>query len=270
MGAITPRILSVGIGDRYRVEELARRSGLSVDTVRFYQKRGLLDPPERQGRIAWYDSSHLERLERIRRLRGTGLTLAVIGKVITGELDDTDLPLAAVVARAQLEVDETDAAPLTIGELSERTNVPVELVEMVVRERLLVPRSIDGVPYFTEADIRIVEAGLAMLGAGIPLPELLELARRHDEAVRQTAEAAVALFDDHVRRPLRQAPLDPDQRAEQLVESFSKLLPAATALVTHHFRRVLLEIAQAHLESVGEPSEIAAALVEAKRLAERV
>ncbi|HUA94587.1 MAG TPA: MerR family transcriptional regulator, partial [Acidimicrobiales bacterium] len=61
----------MGIGDRYRVEELARRSGLSVDTVRFYQKRGLLDPPERQGRIAWYDSSHLERLERIRRLRGT-------------------------------------------------------------------------------------------------------------------------------------------------------------------------------------------------------
>ena len=45
-----------------------------------------------------------------------------------------------------------------------------------------------------------------------------------------------------------------------------EFLPAATALVAHHFRRVLLEIAQSHLESVGEPAEIAAALVEARKL----
>ena len=40
------------------------------------------------------------------------------------------------------------------------------------------------------------------------------------------------------------------------------VLPAVTGLVEHHFRRVLLEVAQEHLEAVGEPAELAAAQAE--------
>ncbi len=36
----------------WRVEALAAEAGISVDTVRYYQKLGLLHPPERQGRVA--------------------------------------------------------------------------------------------------------------------------------------------------------------------------------------------------------------------------
>jgi DNA-binding transcriptional MerR regulator len=255
---------------RLRVEELAQHSGLSVDTIRFYQKRGLLDPPARQGRIAWYGSAQVERLEKIKELQAAGLTLAVIGRILRGELDNEDLPLVAVVLKAQIDQSEAEPSWLTLAELAERSHVPVELIDTVLREGLLVPRWLDGVPYFNEVDIGIVQAGLALLGAGIPLPELMELARQHDRAARQTAEAAVALFDTHVRQPLRRAPLDPDDRAVQLVEAFNKLLPAATSIVSYHFRRVLLAIAQAHLESVGEPAEIAAAMVEAKKLTEQM
>jgi hypothetical protein len=35
-----------------------------------------------------------------------------------------------------------------------------------------------------------------------------------------------------------------------------------TTLVANHFRRVLLEVAQEHLERVGEPTELAAASAE--------
>jgi DNA-binding transcriptional MerR regulator len=198
-----------------------------------------------------------------------GLTLAVIGRILRGELDNADLPLAAVVLKAQLDPGEAELSWLTLGELARRSGVPAELVETVVSEGLLVPRWVDGVQYFTDADIKIVKAGLVLLGAGIPLPELMELARRHDRAARETAESAVALFDAHVRQPLRHAVLSPDAQADQLVEAFNKLLPAATLLVSHHFRRVLLEIAQAQLESVGEPAEIAAATVEARRFTEQ-
>src|SRR5215831_2870690 len=86
---------------RWRVEELARRADISVDTIRFYQKRRLLPPPTREGRVAWYDAEHLERLQRIKELRGRGLTLALIGRMLDGELDPTDLPLAAAVADAE-------------------------------------------------------------------------------------------------------------------------------------------------------------------------
>ena len=41
------------------------------------------------------------------------------------------------------------------------------------------------------------------------------------------------------------------------------LLPTITTLVAHHFRRVLLEVAQEHLEPVGEDTELAAVSAEA-------
>jgi hypothetical protein len=37
-----------------------------------------------------------------------------------------------------------------------------------------------------------------------------------------------------------------------MVAAFRALLPAVTQLATYHFRRVLLQVAQDHLESVGE------------------
>ncbi len=53
-----------------------------MDTIRFYQGRGLLPSPERRGRTAIYDDSHLERLRQIRRLANSGLSLTVIRRVI--------------------------------------------------------------------------------------------------------------------------------------------------------------------------------------------
>ena len=73
---------------------------------------------------------------------------------------------------------------------------------------------------------------------------------------------AVQLFDASVREPLRRADLSAEDRAQRLVEAFRTLLPAVTTLVEHHFRAVLLEVAQEHLEAVGEAAELDAARAE--------
>jgi DNA-binding transcriptional MerR regulator len=248
-------MVALGPPVRLRVEELGRLVGLSVDTIRFYQKRALLEPPERAGRIAWYGPGHVQRLERIKELQAGGLTLAVIGRVLGGELDDADLPLATVVARARIDLDEGQKTLLTLEDLAERSGVPRELIDVVVNERLLVPRSVGGVQCFTDVDVDVVQAGLALLSAGIPLAELVELAGRQDRAARDIAETAVELFDAHVRRPLKRADLPPTERADSLVQAFDRLLSAVTSLVSHHFRRVLLEIAQDRLESADDLAE---------------
>jgi len=256
--------------ERLRVEELAARADLSVDTIRFYQKRRLLPPPERRGRIAWYGPAHLERLAEIKDLQQRGFSLAVIRRIVTGELDRADEPLAAAVAGAGDDGGPGSEEFLTLEELAARSAVPPALLESVVREGLLVPRRHEGDARFTTGDIEIVAAGLRLLETGLPMPELLALARRHHTRTRETAEAAVALFDTHVREPLRAADMSDDERAEKLVEAFRVLLPSVTALVAHHFRRVLLDVAQEHLESVGEPAELAAANEEARRRLEVV
>jgi len=238
----------------YRVEELARRADVSVDTVRYYQAKGLLAPPRRQGRVAWYDDGHLARLERVRTLAARGLTLATIGRLLSGELDPADEALAAAVAAPDREPEEL----LTLDELAQRTGIPLPLLQAVSREGLLVARRHDSEPYFTSADVEVAANGLKLLEAGLPLPEVLALARRHHAAVREVAEAAVALFDAHVRQPLRNAGLADDVAAAQLVQAFQTLLPATEAVVRHHFRRTLLAVATEHIERVGGAAELAA------------
>lgn len=242
----------------YRVETLAAKADVSVDTVRFYQSRGLLPAPRREGRVAWYGDEHLARLGRIRQLQARGLTLATIARLLAGELDAADEALVTAVA-------SDDDALFTLEELAERTGIPLGLLQAVVKEGLLVPRRAGGIDRFTPADVAAGAAGLRLLEAGLPLPEILDLARRHHDAMRQVAERAVELFDLHVRHPLRTSGLPDDEAAARLVEAFTTLLPATTELVTHHFQRTLLNVAQEHIERVGGDAELAAVQREATR-----
>jgi DNA-binding transcriptional MerR regulator len=251
---------------RMRVEDLAREADSSVDTVRYYQKQRLLPPPDRDGRLAWYTEEHLDRIGRIRELQRRGFTLAVIRRFLSGELDPADEPLAAAVAGAE-GIDEEEY--FGIDELAARSQVPRPVLDSLVRENLLVPRVHEGDLRFTTADVELVANGLRLLDAGLPLPELLDLARHHHAVTREVATKAVELFDAHVRQPLRATDLSETERAERMVDAFRVLLPTVTSLVAHHFRRILLEVAQEHLESVGEPVEIAAARTENERGLER-
>ena len=232
----------------YRVEELASRADTTVDTIRYYQTRGLLPPPDRVGRVAWYRDDHLERLARIRRLQGRGLSLAVIRRLLAGELDRADEELAASVTTSQ----EPDSADwLTLEELAADSGIPLPLLQAVEKDGLLIPRRRNGAACYTRADVQVAAAGLKLLEHGLPLPELLEMARAHTAAMRATAEHAVELFDRHVRHPLKEEGADPSR----LVAAFEQLLPATMTIVAHHFRRTLLAVAQEHIERVGDDNE---------------
>jgi hypothetical protein len=52
-----------------------------------------------------------------------------------------------------------------------------------------------------------------------------------------------------VRRPIQDTSGDDPLAAAQMVEAFRELLPAVTALVSNHFRRVVLEAAEARIET---------------------
>jgi DNA-binding transcriptional MerR regulator len=250
--------------DLLRVEELARAADVSVDTIRFYQKRRLLPPPAREGRIAWYGPEHLDRLARIRDFQARGFSLAVIRRLLDGELDAADEPLAAAVVGAQAGEDAAAGTPvgagpvrlLTLEDVATRAGIDPELLETAVDEGLLVPQRRDGRDWYVAGDVELVVAGLALLEAGFPLPELLDLAKRQHAMTRTVAEHAVAMFDTYVRQPLLDAPLDEEDKARRLVDAFRTLLPAVTAVVAQHFRRVLLEVAQERLEDLGDPDEL--------------
>lgn len=73
---------------------LAREGGVGVETVRYYQRRGLLDTPDRpngsgsSGGIRRYGPDDVRRLRFIRSAQGAGFTLEQIGELLA--LDATD------------------------------------------------------------------------------------------------------------------------------------------------------------------------------------
>lgn len=66
----------------YTVDELAAATGMTVRTTRYYAGLGLLPPPTRRGRMAYYTAEHRARLELIRALQDHGFTLAAIEKYL--------------------------------------------------------------------------------------------------------------------------------------------------------------------------------------------
>lgn len=95
-----------------RISQLARAGDVGVETVRFYQRKGLLEVP-RGGAPAGrhYDEQDVRRLRYIRQAQTAGFTLAEIGELI--ELDRTDdRPRARVMARERLAALDTEIARL--------------------------------------------------------------------------------------------------------------------------------------------------------------
>src|SRR5437762_13497697 len=109
----------------YRIEQLARAAGVAVDTIRFYQGKGLLESPRREGRVTWYGDTHVERLKRIKELQQQGFTLTVIQRFLAGELEASDEALVAAVSRP------TAPQNLNLGEQAERSGVADALLSRV-------------------------------------------------------------------------------------------------------------------------------------------
>jgi DNA-binding transcriptional MerR regulator len=248
----------------YRVEELAEAAGVRVDTVRFYQSRGLLPPPQRRGRVAVYSGAHLARLRRVRELNRNGLTLAAVRRALDAAVcgAETNGTGDAVSPTLLATLEETQGAPTyTRAELAAASGIPPPMLEAILSLGLLQPVASEaGEPRFTEQDREALASARTLLEAGLPADELLALAREHAAHVASLADRAVDLFAAHVRR--KHAPSPPT--ADELAERLRALLPATTSLVALHFRGAIVRSARARL---GDPSPSAA--VDAEALAPR-
>lgn len=87
---------------RYTIGELARRTGLSVRTIRFYSDSGVVPPTDRSpAGYRLYDLDALHRLDLVRTLRDLGVDLATIQRVLVREID---LPEVAAAHAEALDV----------------------------------------------------------------------------------------------------------------------------------------------------------------------
>ena len=74
------------MSERYTIGTLARKAGVNVETVRYYQRRGLMREPARPlGGIRSYSQEHARRLRFIREAQKLGFDLREIAELLSLE-----------------------------------------------------------------------------------------------------------------------------------------------------------------------------------------
>lgn len=95
-----------------RISELASQGGVGVETVRFYQRKGLLAAPSGDAPAGrHYGREDVRRLRYIRRAQAAGFTLSEIAELIELDRND-DRPRARAMAQQRIAALDTEIARL--------------------------------------------------------------------------------------------------------------------------------------------------------------
>jgi DNA-binding transcriptional MerR regulator len=243
------------------VEELAREHELPVSTVRLYQTRGLLPPPRRQGRVAYYGDEHRGRLRLITQLQERGFSLAAIKELFDGMAAGRSLQAVLGLggdAGAPAWAAGGPPATLTLAELGERlpgVEPTPELVERIVRLGLVRPRDDGTVEVDDPASL---DVGSRLMKLGVPgeavLDEYEELHQLTDEIARRFTD----VFRRHFWGDFEADGL-PADRIPELTRTLAELGSLAESVVTvalrHSLRRAADDFlaAQAHHHGIAVP-----------------
>lgn len=211
---------------------------MRVETIRYYQSRGLLHPPRREGRLALYDRSHRRRLQQLQELRERGWSLQAIAEQLTKEQPTPDSS-------------ETDRASWLLSgrydleDLGAKTHIPTPILSALIKEGILRPIDPES-GTFTNADVALGRLGLELLGTGVALPSLLSLSSRFIQAIDPIVSKAVELFDDSIRSD--------GASDDEVMARFDRAFELVTKLVSLYFQRTLAATALAQVEGSSQRS----------------
>ena len=100
------------------IGKLATAGDVGVETIRYYQRRGLMGTPARSGGDGWgggvrrYDENDLRRLKFIRSAQASGFTLEEIAELLALEESD-DRARVRSLARQRIDVLDQKIAQMT-------------------------------------------------------------------------------------------------------------------------------------------------------------
>ena len=127
-----------------KIGELATRTGCQVETIRYYEQRGLLDAPARSaGNYRLYGAGHVDRLTFIRRCRGLDMSLDEVRSLLTLQ-DDPEQPCCGVndlldqhIGEIKRKVDELQALQDELTLLRSRCQRTVQIRECEILRGLV-------------------------------------------------------------------------------------------------------------------------------------
>ncbi|HEX6310262.1 MAG TPA: MerR family transcriptional regulator [Acidimicrobiia bacterium] len=208
----------------WRIDDLAHRAGVTVDTIRYYQREGLLPPAERSGRTKLYGHEHLRRLEQIRELQSRRFSLAAIRALL-----DSERPgLVEGVFGGE-------SASYTFDDLVEKTDIDRTLAGRLREAGFLRDPAAFGRDAYDGADLDVVDAFAELAQAGLRDDVLVEIASIYAGGVEAMQRQVLEVFEGK-----RGPTWEPDElEAFQLASAAraGSLFPLVSRLVGYtHYR----------------------------------
>jgi DNA-binding transcriptional MerR regulator len=209
----------------WRIDELAQRAVLTVDTIRYYAREGLLIPPVKQGRNRLYGPEHLERLERIRNLREQRFSLAAILAIV-----DVDRPgLEGLFTTAGREH--------SLTELTELSGVDADLVAGLREVGLLPDPAEFGGDTYDDTDLAVLRAIGELRTIGMTPEILLALARIYVDHFSALQQDVLAMLSGRANPAWDAEELVSVQ--SQLTANAQRLMPAINQVLNYVHQRTL-------------------------------
>jgi DNA-binding transcriptional MerR regulator len=225
----------------YRLDDLARISGVSSRNIRAYRERGLLDPPRREGRSAFYDDYHLSQLKTINELLRKGFNSAHIAEFFARMREGHDLAAILGVQQAILGRRPDEGLPPAPKATTSTATVTLNL-DPGCDEAQRLMRS--GLAELSGDAVVLVDAGMAAIvtRTADQLHYIHAILRMFDSTsgtIDELAAVMVAALEECV--DARYGPgfiPQSEQMAEvsQLVQDYRDL---GSAVVTHHLDKAL-------------------------------
>ncbi|HKG36110.1 MAG TPA: MerR family transcriptional regulator [Solirubrobacterales bacterium] len=241
--------------DTLTIDELARRSGMTVRNIRAHQSRGLLQPPEVRGRTGYYNEDHLARIELIRDMQGEGLNLEAIRRL----LEDVGGSSAEVLGftrtlRAPFEEEEPlyiDGEELTARWTRGGSPPRPETLERAIRLGFV--RPLDDDRYELVSPL-LGDAAAELAELGIDADRALDVLEKIQRHARGVARTFVELFLDEVWEPFERAGR-PEHDWPKVREALERLRPLASESLLAVFNLAMSEATEkAALETLAGQS----------------
>ena len=196
MTSVAPgELAGAGTGDEpLTVDDLARKAGLPVRTIREYHTMRLLPPPERRGRIGLYGPAHVQRLQLIARLQRRGYSLAGIRDLLGAWASGTDLTTLLGVGEGQAVLDETPLR-LTRAELLLRLPALEGCLDRASQARLVRRADAD---HFIVRSPALLSLAADWVRAGAPLAGVLEVIEALTGELDALARTLAGLIGDRI------------------------------------------------------------------------
>jgi DNA-binding transcriptional MerR regulator len=208
--------------ERFTIDELAQRTGMTVRNVRAHQSRGLLPPPEVRGRTGYYGTEHVTRIDLIRELQDDGFSLELIGRLLSSA--GSSEAAMRFVRAMRAPYGEEEPQVITAAELAERWGGDnPKLLERAIELGIMRPL---GKGRFEEVSPRLARVSAELAELGVSASQALEVAgslRRHSDRV---ARAYMKLFIDAVWKPF-ESDGRPEERWPEISEALERLRPLA-------------------------------------------